>query len=281
MSGSEQIVEMAAIAPRHAGHPRRPRSAQGLPPVIVRYVVIVVFLATVGAVWQFASSVMPPVLIPSPARVWRRLGQLLSDPAFFAYLAESLWHVGATIAIAFVVGVSIALVAYFKPVLQPAAYTRLAPFLNSFSSVGWAFLALIWFGINDGAVIFASSVALVPIALLNAGAGLRELNSEILEMSVSFSRSPVRRTYFVILPMLFPYLFATLRLCFSISWQIVLVVELLSGSGGLGTLISVARQRYWTDMVFAIGLLIIAIVYVTDRWMFAFIQGRLRASYAV
>ncbi len=268
-------------APGRASPRRARRSSRFLSPTIVRYLAILAFLAVAAAVWQFASSVMPPVLIPSPARVWVRMLQLWSDPAFSAYLAASLWHVGATIAIAFVVGVSIALVAYFQPVLQPAAYQRLAPFLNSFSSVGWAFLALIWFGINDGAVIFASSVALVPIALMNAGAGLRELNAEILEMSVSFSRSPGRRTYFVILPMLFPYLFATLRLCFSISWQIVLAVELLTGSGGLGTLISVARQRYWTDMVFAIGLLIIAIVYVTDRWVFAFIQRRLRSHYAV
>jgi NitT/TauT family transport system permease protein len=265
---------VAWIAAAPGGMPRR----RWLSP---RRLVVVLFLAMVGAVWQFSSSVMPPVLIPSPARVLARAGQLWSDPAFFSYLAVSIWHVAATIAIAFCVGTALALLAYFKPVLQPATYTRLAPFLNSFSSVGWAFLALIWFGITDGAVIFASSVALVPIALLNAGAGLRELNSEIVEMSVSFSRSPGRRTWLVILPMLFPYLFATLRLCFGIAWQIVLVVELLAGSGGLGTLISVARQRYWTDMVFAIAILVVVIVYAVDRLVFAVIQRRLRRSYAV
>ena len=274
------IVTMAsgAASPRRSGAVRRRLVA--VSPHAVQRLIIVAFLAAVGALWQVASGVMPPVLIPSPARVLARAVQLWSDPAFFSYLTVSLWHVGATIAISFFTGVSIALVAYFQPVLQRATYTRLAPFLNSFSSVGWAFLALIWFGINDGAVIFASSVALVPIALLNAGAGLRELNTDILEMSLSFSRSPRRRTWLVILPMLFPYLFATLRLCFSISWQIVLAVELLAGSGGLGTLISVARQRYWTDMVFAIAILVVVIVYIVDRWIFALIQQRLRRSYA-
>ena len=83
-----------------------------------------------------------------------------------------------------------------------------------------------------------------------------------------------RRTWYVILPMLFPYL-ATLRLCVGIGWQIVLTAELLNGSGGLGTIINVARARYATDMLFAAVFLIVIVVFVTDRLVFT-IQARLR-----
>jgi ABC-type nitrate/sulfonate/bicarbonate transport system permease component len=128
-------------------------------------------------------------------------------------------------------------------------------------------------------VLFAATVALLPFAVINAGAGLRELNQETVEMSVSFSRSRMRRTLLVILPMLVPYLFATLRLCSAIGWHIVPTAELLTGAGGIGTLISIARQRFWTDMIFAIALLDVIMVLVTDRLLFARLQKKMKNYY--
>jgi NitT/TauT family transport system permease protein len=173
----------------------------------------------------------------------------------------------------------IALLAYFFPVLRGAVYNRMAPFLNSFPGVAWAFLALIWFGINS--LIFSSTAAMLPLAVINLGAGLRELNPEMMEMSISFSRHTRRRIRRVMLPMMFPYMFATLRLCFGVSWQIVLIVELLCGAPGLGAVISVARQRYWTDMIFAVVALILIIVFITDRLIFAKLQYRIGKTYNV
>jgi ABC-type nitrate/sulfonate/bicarbonate transport system permease component len=246
-----------------------------------RRIAVAATLVVFVVAWDIWSRFMPPVLVPGPAQVAARFVAMWSDPGFIGYAVASLYHVAAAVTIAFTLGVAIALAAYFRPILKPPVYARLAPFLNSFSGIGWAFLALIWFGINDGAVIFASSVALLPLAIINAGAGLAELNRETIEMAVSFSRSGRRRTTFVILPMLFPYLFATLRLCIGIGWQIVLTVELLCGSGGLGTIVNMSRARYATDMVFAVVVLVLLIVFVSDRLIFAKIQARLRKSYEV
>lgn len=244
-----------------------------------RRVATVIFLAVVLLTWHIYSLYSPPVLIPGPARVFDRFVELFADPRYIPYAISSLIHVVVSVAIAFTLGVAIALVAHYFSVFDLAIYGRLTPFLNSFSGIGWAFLALIWFGVNESAVIFVTSVALLPFAIINAGTGLRELNREIIEMGTSFSRSSMRQIYRIILPMMFPYLFATIRLCFGIGWQIVLVAELMCGSSGLGTLINVARQRFWTDMVFAIAALILILVYLTDRIIFDAIQRRLRRRY--
>ena len=162
-----------------------------------------------------------------------RFIDLWTDPRYIAYAVASLIHVLLSVAISFTLGVAIALVGHYFSVFDLAIYGRLTPFLNSFSGIGWAFLALIWFGVNESAVIFATSAALLPFAIINAGTGLRELNREIIEMGTSFSRSSWRQIFLIILPMMFPYLFATIRLCFGIGWQIVLTAELLCGSSGL------------------------------------------------
>jgi NitT/TauT family transport system permease protein len=246
-----------------------------------RSVAVFVFLLAVAAGWQIYSGFMPPVLIPSPARVAIRFVTMWSDPGFLSYAGATLLHVLLSVSIATGLGLVIALLAYFFPVLQTAVYKRAAPFLNSFPGVGWAFLALIWFGINSKAVIFSSAAAMLPLAIINLGAGLRELNRETIEMSVSFGHNTPRRIRFVMLPMMFPYMFATLRLCFGVSWQIVLIVELLCGAPGLGAVISVARQRYWTDMIFAVVALILLIVFITDRLIFARLQYRIGKTFHV
>jgi ABC-type nitrate/sulfonate/bicarbonate transport system permease component len=255
----------------------------GRPPwrsfISARRLATIIFLLVVLIGWHIYASYMPPVLIPSPARVAQRFFELWTDPRYIAYAVASLIHVAVSVAISFTLGVAIALVGHYFRIFDLAIYGRLSPFLNSFSGLGWAFLALIWFGVNESAVIFATSVALLPFAIINAGAGLRELNQEIVEMGTSFSRSSRRQIILIILPMLFPYLFATIRLCFGIGWQIVLTAELLCGSSGLGTLINVARQRFWTDMVFAVAALILILVYLTDRILFDAIQRRLRKRY--
>ena len=278
MATSENLAEAAPDRGRAAAQAQASRL---LKRVNTRSVAVWIFLAALLVVWQLYSSFMPPVLIPSPARVATRFFTMWSNPGFISYAWSTVLHVLASVSIAFVLGLFIALAAYFFPNFQPAIYKRFAPFLNAFPGVGWAFLALIWFGINSQAVIFSSAAAMLPLATINIGAGLRELNREAIEMSLSFSRHRGRRVRLVMLPMMFPYMFATLRLCFGVSWQIALIVELLCGAPGLGAIISVARQRYWTDMIFAVVALILLIVFITDRLIFARLQDRIGKTYNV
>jgi ABC-type nitrate/sulfonate/bicarbonate transport system permease component len=246
-----------------------------------RTVATVAFLVAVLAVWQVYSLFVPPIQIPSPLRVASRFATMWSDPGFLTYAGYTFLHVLVSVVLAFVLALVIALLCYFFPVLDLAVYGRLAPFMNSCPGIGWAFLALIWFGINSQAVIFSATAAMLPLALINIGTGLRELSREAIEMSVSFTRAPLRQVRLVILPMLFPYLFAARRLCFGVSFQIVVIVELLCGAKGLGSIINFARSRYWTDMIFAVAILILLVVFLVDRLVLARLQDRIGKVYNV
>lgn len=244
-------------------------------------VAVGIFIAAVLVLWQVYSLFKPPVQIPSPVDVAYAFFAMWSQAGFMTYAGYTVLHVVISVALAFGLGLGIAILSYFFPVLSDAVYGRLAPFLNSFPGIGWALLALVWFGISSKSVIFTATAALLPLALINIGAGLRELNRETIEMSVSFTRQSRRRVWLVILPMLFPYLFAALRLCFGVSWQIVLIAELLCGAPGLGSIINQARAAYRTDMIFAVVILILIIVFVIDRWLGASIQARMGKAYNV
>ncbi|CAM3597114.1 ABC transporter permease subunit [Bordetella flabilis] len=232
------------------------------------------------AAWEAASWVLPPFLLPGPGEVAVGLYRFLADPQRLWHLAVSVGHVLGAIGLSFVVGALLALLPYYFPVWRFAIQHRLAPFLNAFPGVGWTLLAVMWFGINSGAVIFAISAVLTPFALVNLWAGLRNLDGELLEMSRSFTRSRARQFRHVIVPLLYPFVFATLRIMFGVAWKVTLTAELFGGNAGLGYVINMARQDFDTTTIFVAIVLIVIFVYGMDRLVFSPLQSRLSRQYA-
>ena len=80
---------------------------------------------------------------------------------------------------------------------------------------------------------------LIPFATINIRTGLNELDADMIEMGRSLSRSRALRFIKLLVPMLLPYVFATLRTSFGVSWKVVLTAELFGGNAGVGYLLNV------------------------------------------
>ena len=177
-------------------------------------------------VWQAASLVAPSYLLPGPVPVVQRLWVFATSSRDLGHLGASLFHVGTAISISFVIGSLLALIPYYLPVLRFAIERRIGPFLNAFSAIGWTLLSIMWFGVTPLTVIFAISAVLVPFALVNMAAGLADLDRETVEMAGSFTRRRWRMFALVIVPSLYPFVFATLRIMFGVAWKVTLTAEL-------------------------------------------------------
>jgi NitT/TauT family transport system permease protein len=232
------------------------------------------------AAWQAISLVAPPYLLPSPVQVAWRLWTFVTNQRDLGHLGASLSHVAVAIAISFAIGASLALLAYYLPPLRFAIDRRIGPFLNSFSAIGWTLLSIMWFGVTPLTVIFAISAVLVPFALVNMSAGLANIDAETLEMAGSFTRRRARMFALLIVPSLYPFVFATLRIMFGVSWKVTLTAELFGGNSGLGYMINLARQEFDTATIFAAIILIIGFVHGMDQYVLVPLQQRVSRHYA-
>src|ERR1700683_826477 len=231
-------------------------------------------------VWQTVSLVAPPYLLPGPLLVAQRLWQFVTSSRDLGHLGASLYHVVAALAISFVIGSLLALLPFYTSVLRFAIERRIGPFLNAFSAIGWTLLSIMWFGVSPFTVIFAISAVLVPFALVNMTAGLASIDSEIVEMAGSFTRDRLRMFVYVIVPSLYPFIFATLRIMFGVAWKVTLTAELFGGNSGLGYMINLSRQEFDTATIFTVIIIIIAFVYGMDRLVLAPLQARVSRHYA-
>ena len=238
-------------------------------PVRTKALVALAFALIIAIAWVGAAGRVPAYILPTPADIGQATLKFFGSARQLAHLGATLAHIGMSIAIAFVLGVLLALAAHYAAWSGPAIHRRLSPFLNAFSGIGWTLLAVIWFGVSSATVVFSITVVLLPFAIVNLREGLLALDRELVEMGKSFGRDRLRNFAAIVLPALLPFAAATLRIMFGVAWKVALTAELFGGSRGLGYMINIARQDYDTATIFTVILFIIFAVYLADRALFA------------
>lgn len=237
------------------------------------------FVVALFVVWTLAALRLPGYVLPAPLTVLQQIGAFVTSAKLAGHIAASIIHVAAALALAFVVGTALALAGHYVPITR-VLIGRLAAFLNSFSSIGWALLAILWFGLNDASVIFVIGIIILPIYMINMQAALDQLDADLIEMTASFTQSWSRAFSLVVLPALYPFMLATTRLAFGIAWKVALTAELFGGNSGFGFLVNIARQDIDTPRIFAVIALMIVIAYLADHFLFAPLGRYLTRHYA-
>ena len=98
--------------------------------------------------------------------------------------------------------------------------------------------------------------ALVP-AVVNAHAGVRQIDRSVLEAACMLG-TPLRRGIFnVIVPAASPMIFTGLRLSLQTSWAALVEAELVGAFLGLGRVLNVAQQDIFPAMIL-VGMVAVA-----------------------
>jgi NitT/TauT family transport system permease protein/sulfonate transport system permease protein len=226
-----------------------------------------VLLAVIG--WWLTARGLPSFVLPSPAEVATAVARFGVDPALLYHLGVSFARVAAAVAIAMILAVGLAMMAKSSATVMALLEQRVLIVLNSFPSVGWAILGVVWFDVSNLTVIFIEVAIILPFCLTNALEGFRNIDPELEEMGASFSRSRLRRFTRVTLPLVMPFLAAGLRISFGICWKIALVAELFGAQSGLGYLMLQAQSTANAAMVFACCFVIVIVVFAVDRLVLA------------
>lgn len=255
-----------------------------------------VFTLAFFGIWYGVSWLVPAYQLPGPEDVAVRLWAFLNIDGLIAgglewltgwapwsysddydevlQMLYSFEHILRAVSYSLAGGLVIALIAHFVWPTRTLVHGRLSPFLNSFSGVGWIFLAVIWFGVGKFSVVFVITMVLLPFAIINMREGLLSLDRELLEMSRSFSRSWWKQFTKIILPSLDPILFATIRVSFGVAWKVGLTAEFFSGGRGMGYLLSLAQNDFDSELIFTVVVIIVAFVVFFDRFVFGPAQRR-------
>jgi len=234
------------------------------------------FIALALLVWWLTARGMPEFVLPTPLRVGTVLLQLSVEQEFLQHIAASTGRILASMALAFATGTALAAIARFLPLWSDVIDRRLIPVLNSFPSVGWAMLALVWLPPGEAPVLFTETMILVPFCTVIMLQALRDMDAELLEMGRSLSRSRWRVAARVVVPMLMPYVAALLKIIYGVGWKIATIAELFGAETGLGALMQRAQQSSDSATVFASAFAIVIIFTLSEKLLIDPLARRFR-----
>lgn len=225
--------------------------------------------------WAMARS-LPASVLPTPAAVAEQLWLLFTDRVYLGHTAASVLRVILSVALAIFIGGLLALLPAALPWAHGIVHERIKPFLNSFPSIGWAILAVIWFKVSDFTAIFVQVAILIPFCLINISEGLKELDREAIEMARSFTRSRLKVFFKITIPLLLPYIVGALRIAYGVAWKIALVSELFGTGTGIGYLMGEAQQSAKPALLYACCFAIVLIFFAGEKLVLDPLSRRVR-----
>jgi NitT/TauT family transport system permease protein len=121
-------------------------------------------------------------------------------------------------------------------------------------------LCYVWFGLVESAALLAVVVNKLPNVIVTVREGARALDKDLLEMAQSYRFSRRKTFLHVIWPQLHPFVMAATRSGLALIWKIILVVELLGRSNGMGYQLHIFFQLFDVASLLAYSFAFVAVI---------------------
>lgn len=233
---------------------------------LIPFALIIAFWASVVAIFE------PPVgVLPAPTEVFT--APFADSTGYFENVSASLQRLTIGFLVAAITGIVVGVAAGLsKPIAEFLG--PLTTFMNAISGIAWIPLAVAWFGVGTGMVVFIIWNAAFFLVFGNTMLGVR-LVPQVLEnglLTLGANRSQVIRQ--VIFPGAMPYLMSGIRSGLGFGWRAVIAAELVGASSGLGFWIFEQQEFNRMDNIIAGALTIGIIGMAMDRWLLAPLEKR-------
>ncbi len=216
---------------------------------------IVIFLL----LWQGAALLLQDEILPSPLLVLSTLYDTMASGELAEHMSMTLLRVFAAFVIALGVGSVFGILMGRSQRVNAALDGLLVLGLN-IPALVVIFLCYIWFGLTEIAAILAVAINKIPNTAVTLREGARAIDNELMQVAKVFRLSRRQTLFKVFLPQLYPYLMAAARSGLALVWKIVLVVELLGRSSGVGFMLGTYFQYFDIASILAYTIAFAAII---------------------
>jgi NitT/TauT family transport system permease protein len=212
------------------------------------------FGATVAA---FARGIADGSL---PARAWTSLQVLLIGYACGIACAAAL----TVVAISSRIGTDL--------------LETLTSMFNPLPAIALLPLALIWFGLGNGSLVFVLVHSVLWAVALNTHSGFLSVSNTLRMVGRNYGLGGLRYVAKILIPAAFPSILTGLKIGWAFAWRTLIAAELVfgvsSGSGGLGWFIYENKNQLEIPNVFAGLFSVILIGLVVENLIFRTIEAR-------
>lgn len=258
-----------------------------------------VIAKTIGAAERIyrLGFVRKALILAVLAIAWEAYGRWLANPLLFPTFVQTVEAFVENIANGIIparmmVSLQTLLIGYGIGIALAAVLTTLAigsrigadlletltSMFNPLPAIALLPLALIWFGLGTGSIVFVLVHSVLWAIALNTHAGFRSVSSTMRMVGQNYGLRGLKLVRLILIPAAFPAILTGLKVGWAFAWRTLIAAELVfgvsSGSGGLGWFIYENRNQLETANVFAGLFTVILIGLFVENVIFATIERK-------
>ncbi|WP_316238108.1 ABC transporter permease [Bradyrhizobium sp. SZCCHNR1015] len=243
------------------------------------------------------GAVRKAIILVALAALWQAYGLWLGNPLLFPTFTDTLSaffeNIGngiipartlvslETLLIGYGIGIALAAVLTTIAIgsrIGADMLEALTSMFNPLPAIALLPLALIWFGLGKGSIIFVLVHSVLWAIALNTHSGFRSVSNTLRMVGLNYGLRGLKLVRFILIPAAFPAILTGLKVGWAFAWRTLIAAELVfgvsSGSGGLGWFIFENRNQLETANVFAGLFTVIFIGLVVENVVFATIERK-------
>ncbi len=242
----------------------------------------ILLFSVLTAVWWFLYflKIWPSWVLPSPGSVFAKIWSGLIDFSLFSGMFISLGRVVFGFVLSFIFGTFIGflisknfwLKKYFKPLVLG---------LQTLPSICWLPLALLWFGLNEKAIIFVIIMGTVLSVTISVESAIANISPNYIKAGLILGANKINLYKYIVFPAILPSYVNAARQGWSFAWRSLMSGEMLFITVGLGQLLMLGRELNDMSQVIAVMLIIIVVGAFFDQAVFAGIEKQIRLKWGL
>ena len=241
----------------------------------VRKITLIVALCVV---WQlYATYLDNDLLFPTFSDTMR---------AFFANILNGVlpnraWSSVKVLLMGYAIGVTLATilsVAAINTRIGNDLLETLTSMFNPLPAIALLPLALLWFGLGNGSLVFVLVHSVLWVVALNTHAGFLGVSTTLRMVGRNYGLRGFRYVIAILIPAAFPSILTGLKVGWAFAWRTLIAAELVfgvaSGAGGLGWFIFENKNQLEIPAVFAGLFSVILIGLAVENLVFRWIEKK-------
>ena len=239
-----------------------------------RYSVMIVSLAVLLTVWWLFSLRLPERLLPGPIAVFSTAWNITASGEFLTQAVKTVSRVllGFCCAsvLSSVLGIAMGMNKYIEAYAEPYVLAGL-----TIPAICWAAISIIWFRLTEFAAVFTITVLVAPMMTVGVVQAMRAMEKDFADMAKAFRVSKPRQVLHLFLPQLLPHFLGSARYGLALSWKVVVIIEMMGLTSGIGYKISFWYGLFSMKHVLAWTLSFTVCMFIIEVFVFKVAERKL------
>lgn len=225
-------------------------------------------------------GIWKPYLFPSPLAVFTTLVGLTKDNTLGIALLASAKRIVVGYALSIMLGISMGLTIVRVKWLDENV-SALILGLQTLPSICWLPFAILWYGLNESAIIFVIAIGSTFAISMAIEAGIKNVNPLFVRAAKTMGADGIKVYWNVIIPASLPSLITGLKQGWSFAWRALMAGEMMSATKGLGQVLMVGRDLADISQVTAIMIVIVILGVAVDKLIFGKVETNIRQKWGL